>query len=94
MKKTRICVLSSNRADYGLLYYLLKKLEINKAYELNLIVTGQHLKKKYGFTVDYIKRDKLKIKKEINILSSRITDHNIIKSMAKLQIELSNFYRN
>ena len=93
MKKIRICILSTNRADYGLLYYLLRQLEINKTYESHLIVTGQHLKKKYGLTVNYIKRDKLKIAKTIDILSSENTNHNIIKSMAKLQIELSKFYQ-
>ena len=46
--------------NYAELY---QQLEINKTYESHLIVTGQHLKKKYGLTVNYIKRDKLKIAK-------------------------------
>ena len=65
MKKIKLAVVTGSRADYGLLSYFLK--EAKKHYDLNLIVTGAHLKKDFGNTLDYIKKDKIKISKKINI---------------------------
>ena len=65
MKKIKLAVVTGSRADYGLLSYFLK--EAKKYYDLNLIVTGAHLKKDFGNTLDYIKKDKIKISKKIDI---------------------------
>ncbi len=65
MKKIKLAVVTGSRADYGLLSYFLK--EAKKHYELNLIVTGAHLKKSFGDTLDYIKKDKIKISKKIDV---------------------------
>lgn len=65
MKKIKLAVVTGSRADYGLLSYFLK--EAKKHYDLNLIVTGAHLKKDFGNTLDYIQKDKIKISKKIDI---------------------------
>lgn len=64
MKK--ISVVTSTRADYGLLYWPIKEL-IKKNFDVDLIVTGTHLSLKHGHTIDAIKQDGFKIAKEIDI---------------------------
>ena len=41
MKK--ICVVTGTRAEYGLLYWLMKGIEQDKDLQLQVIVTGMHL---------------------------------------------------
>jgi GDP/UDP-N,N'-diacetylbacillosamine 2-epimerase (hydrolysing) len=50
MKK--VCVVTATRAEYGLLYPILKLIEKDTELELQLIVSGTHLSKKYGYTYD------------------------------------------
>ena len=57
MKK--IFVVTSNRADYGLMSNLIYLLKKEKTINLKLIVTGSHLEKKYGFTLNEILADKI-----------------------------------
>ena len=42
-----ICVVTGNRAEYGLLKNLLFGLKKQRSIKLNLIITGAHLTKKY-----------------------------------------------
>ena len=53
-KRKFVLVVSSNRADYGLLEPLMKQLISEKEINFGLIVTGSHLLKKYGFTFNDI----------------------------------------
>ena len=60
--RKKIVILTTSRADYGLLYNLIKLFQKNtKKYDLKLIVSGSHLSKKHGFTINEIKKDNLKI---------------------------------
>lgn len=53
----KICIVTGTRAEYGLLKPLIEKVsESNKA-ELMLVVTGTHLSRKFGHTVDVIEQD-------------------------------------
>jgi UDP-hydrolysing UDP-N-acetyl-D-glucosamine 2-epimerase len=65
MKKIKLAVVTGSRADYGLLSYFLK--DAKKYYDLNLIVTGAHINKNFGDTLEYIKNDKIKIFKKIDV---------------------------
>ncbi len=55
MKK--VCVVTATRAEYGLLYPLIARLQENRNLELQLLVTGAHLEKAYGETVKEIEKD-------------------------------------
>ncbi len=57
MKK--IFIVTSNRADYGLMSNLIYLLKKEKNIRLKLIVTGSHLEKKYGYTIKEILADKI-----------------------------------
>lgn len=57
MKKRKIAVVSEARATYGYIRRLMHLIERSERLELQLIVTGMHLLKEYGFSVDEIVRD-------------------------------------
>lgn len=65
MKMKQICVVTGSRADYNYLKLIIEKIDISPELELLLIVTGMHLLKTYGHTIELIKKDKLNISKVI-----------------------------
>lgn len=57
MPTRRICVVTGSRAEYGILYWLLRDLRDDPDLELQLVVTGMHLEARFGMTVDQIEAD-------------------------------------
>lgn len=72
----RVGVITATRAEYGLLKPVILEFNKIKNIDLRLIVTGTHLSKKYGYTINEIIADKIKIYKKINIISDK--NQNII----------------
>lgn len=66
-KKRCIGVFTGNRAEYGLLYSLLKELEASENIDLRLIVSGAHLDPNFGNTILDIEKDGFSIEEEIKI---------------------------
>lgn len=66
----KIAVITSSRAEYGILYWLLRRLKADKAFNLQLVVTGAHLLKEFGFTFKEIENDGFKITAKVSILQS------------------------
>jgi UDP-hydrolysing UDP-N-acetyl-D-glucosamine 2-epimerase len=64
-KKKKICVVTTARSDYGLLYWLMKEIERDRQLRLQLIVSGMHLEPEFGNTYSIIGRDGFKINKKI-----------------------------
>ncbi|MDX4040000.1 UDP-N-acetylglucosamine 2-epimerase [Aliarcobacter skirrowii] len=89
MKK--ICVVTGTRAEYGLLYWLLKEIEADKDLELQVIVTGMHLSPEFGLTYKEIEKE-FKINKKIEMLLSSDTSVGISKSMGLAQISFAESY--
>ena len=79
----KICVVTSTRAEYGLLYWLLKEIEADSELKLQLIVTGMHLSPEFGLTYKEIEKE-FKIDKKIEILSSSHTSLDICSEMARV----------
>lgn len=91
MSKRKICVITGTRAEYGLLYWLMKEIREDKDLELQLIVTGMHLSPEFGLTYKEIEKE-FKIDKKIEMLLSSDTNIGISKSMGLAQISLSEAY--
>ena len=89
MKK--ICVITGTRAEYGLLYWLIKGIEADKELQLQLIVTGMHLSPEFGLTYKEIEKE-FKIDKKIEMLLSSDTPVGISKSIGLAQISFSEAY--
>ncbi len=61
MPKKKILVVTGTRAEYGILRPVIDKIRTSKKIELKLLVTGMHTLRKYGLTVNEIKKDKIPI---------------------------------
>ena len=81
MNRRKICVITSSRSDYGLLYWLMKEIKRDAALQLQVIATGMHLSPEHGMTSKIIKKDGFKINEKIPILLSSDTEPAIIKSI-------------
>jgi len=57
----KISIITERRADYSRFLPIIKEIEKNNDLEYSLIVTGNHLMKKHGYTVEEIKKDNIKI---------------------------------
>ena len=57
-------ITTGTRAEYGILRPILKKITKEKKLQLFLLVTGTHLSRKHGMTVNEIKKDGFKIYKK------------------------------
>ena len=89
--KRKICVVTGTRAEYGLLYWLLKEIEADKELQLQVIVTGMHLSPEFGLTYKEIEKE-FKINKKIEMLLSSDTSVGISKSMGLAQISFAESY--
>ena len=85
----KICVITGTRAEYGLLYWVIKLIEKDKDLHLQLIVTGMHLSNEFGLTYKQIRKDGFHINKKIEILLSSDSAIGISKSMGLAMISFS-----
>ena len=88
MHKRKICVVTGTRAEYGLLYWLMKEIEADDALELQIIATGAHLSQEFGLTYRTIEQDGFRIDEKVEMLLSSDTAVGITKSMG---VELIGF---
>ena len=91
MTKRKICVVTGTRAEYGLLYWLMKEIDLDSELKLQIIATGMHLSPEFGLTYKEIEKD-FKIDKKIEMLLSSDTSIGISKSMGLAQISFVEAY--
>lgn len=87
----KVCVVTGTRAEFGLLYWLMKGIDQDSALQLQVIVTGMHLSHEFGLTYKEVEKD-FNIDKKIEILLSSDTSVGISKSMGLAQISFSEAY--
>ncbi len=83
-KRKKICIVSSTRADFGILCGIIKSLQNEKKFDTKLILTGSHLEKKYGSTIQEATNQKVKIYKKIKILSKKNDSLSLLKNSGKI----------
>jgi len=59
--KRKILYITGSRSDYGLMQSVLKKINASPKLELTIIVTGMHIMKEFGMTINEIKKDNFNI---------------------------------
>ena len=79
----KICVVTGSRAEYGLLRWIMEELQVDKALQLQIAVTGMHLSKEYGFTYKEIEKDGFKISHKIKIPLADDSSEGVAKSFAE-----------
>ncbi|MBU0633188.1 UDP-N-acetylglucosamine 2-epimerase (hydrolyzing) [bacterium] len=91
MSKRKVCIVTGTRAEYGLLYWLMKEIEADDSLQLQVVVTGMHLSPEFGLTYKEIEKD-FHIDKKIEMLLSSDTAVGISKSMGLAQIGFADVY--
>lgn len=68
-RKKRIAVVTGTRAEYGVLASTLAAIKASRRLELQLVVTGIHLLRQFGHTVDQIRADGWSIDAQVKMQS-------------------------
>jgi len=82
--KKKILIVTERRADYSKFRPILKEIQKSKKLDYYLVVTGSHLLKEYGLTINEIKKDGFKISKKFSMYENIKDD-----SGAKMTLALS-----
>lgn len=77
----KIAIFTGTRAEYGLLYWILKGLKEAKDVELILFAGGMHLSHEFGYTIEAIEKDGFEVDEKMEFLLSSDTHVGISKSM-------------
>lgn len=77
----KVAVFTGTRAEYGLLFWLLKDIQADPELTLQLLVSGMHLSSEFGETYKQIEQDGFEIDEKIEILLSSDTAVGTAKSM-------------
>lgn len=87
----KICIVTGTRAEYGLLYWLMKEIQSDAGLDLQVVVTGMHLSPEFGLTYKEVEKE-FSIDKKIEMLLSSDTPIGISKSMGLAQISFAEAY--
>ncbi len=94
MNKRKICVVTGSRAEYGLLYWLMRAIQIDEHLKLQIVVTGMHLSPEFGLTYRVIEEDGFTIDEKVEMLVSSDSCVGIAKSIGLGVIGFADaFYR-
>lgn len=88
----RIAVITGTRAEYGLLYWIIKGIQKDPELELQLIVTCMHLSPEYGLTIREIEKDGFAIAERVEMLLASNTESAIATSMGLGMIGFAKAY--
>lgn len=89
----KVAVLTSSRADYGIYLPLLKAMQGDSFFELEIIAFGTHLAKAYGETVTQIMNDGFTISAKIDTMPDGDTPYHIAGAMGKTMTKFSTVWK-
>ena len=93
MNKRKICVVTTSRAEYGLLKHLMQIICDDKNLLLQLIVTGTHLDARFGATYKEIEKNFV-IDSKITMQLDDTSPKKLSFAMANLQKEITDVFSN
>lgn len=76
-----ICVVTGSRADYGLLYWLMRDIQADPECCLQVVVTGMHLSPEFGLTWRVLEQDGFPIEARVESVLSSDTSTGVAKSI-------------
>jgi UDP-hydrolysing UDP-N-acetyl-D-glucosamine 2-epimerase len=82
MEKRKICVVTGSRAEYGLLSVVMKEIQKEPVFTLQVVVTGMHLSPEFGLTYTVVEKDGFAIDVKVEMLLSSDTPVGIAKSIS------------
>jgi UDP-hydrolysing UDP-N-acetyl-D-glucosamine 2-epimerase len=87
--KRRITVVTSSRAEYSHLYWVLKELAGDERVDLRIVAMGAHLSPEYGTTARSIVEDGFTVEESVECLLSSDSDVGMAKSLAVAMLGLT-----
>ncbi|RPD45522.1 UDP-N-acetylglucosamine 2-epimerase [Paracnuella aquatica] len=78
--RVKVCVVTGTRAEFGLLTPLMKALQADPTYKLQVLATGMHLSPEFGNTYQQIEAAGFRIDEKVEMLLSADSDTAIVKS--------------
>lgn len=88
----KICIVTGARADYGLLFMLMRHIQDDLDLTLQIIATGSHYSPFHGLTYLQIEKDGFQIDQKIEILLANDSPNALSKSLALASIGFSDAY--
>ena len=79
--KRSVAVVTTSRADYSHLYWVLRELEASSVVELRLIALGAQLSEEFGRGVDEVEKDGLRVDERVECLLSSDSDVGMAKTI-------------
>ena len=70
-KKRNITIVTGTRAEYGILKPVIQAISVHKKLNLQLLVTGQHMLKKFGYTYKEVESDNWPVVGKVRLQSER-----------------------
>jgi UDP-N-acetylglucosamine 2-epimerase (non-hydrolysing)/GDP/UDP-N,N'-diacetylbacillosamine 2-epimerase (hydrolysing) len=72
---------TGTRAEYGLLYWLMREVQDDSDLKLQIVATGMHLSPEFGLTYQDIEADGFEVDEKVEMLLSSDTPVGVAKSM-------------
>lgn len=89
----KIVVTTGTRAEYGILRPVLHEITKSKKLQLYLIVTGTHLSRKHGYTIEEIKKDGFKIFATIDMIPKGDNNYFMSEAVGNGIVAFSKIFR-
>jgi len=84
----KICVVTSNRAEYWLLKPLMQLLKISQSVDLQVVVAGAHLSDAFGKTINQVRKDGFTVDATVTCLPESDDEMGMIQAISE---GMSNF---
>lgn len=81
MRRKKICVVTTSRADYGLLYWLMREIKDDPDLLLQVVAGGMHMERLFGFTYKVIEKDGFRIDAKVAMRMTGDTEAGMARSV-------------
>lgn len=88
----KIGVLTSSRADFGIYFPLLKEIEKEEVFELEIIAFGTHLQEEFGYTINEIEKMGFQVKHKVYTRVKNDTPKDVSFSIGDAITSFSDFW--
>lgn len=89
----KVSILTSSRADFGVYLPLLKKMQSDPFFDMDIICFGTHLSKNHGYTVDQISADGFSVNYMLETTPGNDTPTDISRSIGYTIEKFSDFWK-
>lgn len=93
MIKRKVCVVTGSRAEYGILFPVLKEIQRDERLALQLVATTMHLSDEFGSTYRQIEKDGFTIDEKIDNLVTPHSDLSMPKSSGMATMLLADSFK-